>query len=63
MKLKNQLMNQAHLGTYQGDKFIEDAESDPNINLTGGNGNNSGNEESPSATYGQSKLSQLFQIM
>jgi hypothetical protein len=64
MKLKNQLVGQAHLGTYQGDRFIEEAEHDhPEINLAKGSGEGSdgGEGDRPaSAMYGQSKLSQLF---
>lgn len=31
IRLKQQLMNSQHVGTYQGDRLIEEAENDPNI--------------------------------
>ncbi len=66
MKLKNQLMKSTHVGTYLGDRLIEEAENDPNIKLaespikSDGEGDEPTN---PSASYGQSKLNQLFQMM
>jgi hypothetical protein len=48
------------LGTYQGDRFIEDAEHDPDIKLTKGDKaeGSDGEANSPNAaTYGQTKLS------
>ena len=33
-KLKNQLTKQQHIGTYQGDRIIEEAENDPKIKFS-----------------------------
>ena len=65
MKLKQQLLKSQHLGTYQGDRHIEEAENDPNINL-GESPTKEEEEEISSAaqaSYGQNKLNQLFQMM
>lgn len=59
-------MKSAHLGTYQGDRNIEEAENDPNIVLNSPekkSEDGSDGEGSKNATYGQSKLAQLFQMM
>jgi hypothetical protein len=66
MKLKNQLMKSAHVGTYLGDRLIEEAENDPNIKLAESPIKSDGEGDEPvnhSASYGQSKLNQLFQMM
>jgi hypothetical protein len=55
------------VGTYQGDRHIEEAENDPNIHLRGDDEddkNSNGEEISQlAASYEQSKLSQLFNMM
>lgn len=60
-------MKSAHVGTYMGDRLIEEAENDPNIKLAESPMKSDGEGESdsinPSASYGQSKLNQLFQMM
>ena len=33
IKIKQELMKTTHVGTYQGDRIIEDAENDPDIDL------------------------------
>jgi hypothetical protein len=66
MKIKNQLMKSAHVGTYMGDLLIEEAENDPNIKLADSPVKSDGESDlptNPSASYGQSKLNQLFQMM
>jgi hypothetical protein len=55
MKLKNELMKQSHIGTYQGDRLIEEALNDPNIKLSSmEKGEDSDGEPpvNPSASYG-----------
>ena len=61
MKLKQQLMKSSHLGTYQGDRYIEEAENDPNIQLSLQDEPEPGSN--PNASYGQSQLNQLFSMM
>ena len=67
MKIKNSLLKQSHLGTYMGDRLIEEAENDPNIKLSESPMKSDGEEDTdsanPSASYGQSKLNQLFSMM
>jgi hypothetical protein len=55
MKLKNELMKQSHIGTYQGDRLIEEAENDPNIKLSSmekGEDSDGESPVNPSASYG-----------
>jgi hypothetical protein len=57
MKLKNQLMKASHVGTYMGDRLIEEAENDPNIKLAESPVKSDGEGDvNASASYGQSKL-------
>ena len=58
-------MKSTHVGTYLGDKLIEEAENDPNIKLADSpvKSDGEGDNLNPSASYGQSKLTQLFQMM
>lgn len=58
-------MKSAHVGTYMGDRLIEEAENDPNIKLAESpmKADSEGEEDpavNPNASYGQSKLNQLF---
>jgi hypothetical protein len=47
MKIKQQLTNSQHVGTYAGDWLIEEAENDPNIVFAEDKGNS---EEENSAS-------------
>ena len=56
-------MKSAHVGTYMGDRIIEEAENDPNIILSESPVKSDSEGDlptNPSASYGQSKLNQLF---
>lgn len=59
IRMKQQLLNSQYVGTYQGDRNIEDAENDPNIIL----GEDEAVQDQMQQSYGQSKLNQLFQMM
>ena len=51
LKLKQELMKSTHVGTYAGDRIIEEAENDPDIIL--GEEDDNENAEEGNATYGQ----------
>ena len=51
MKIKQELMKSTHVGTYAGDRIIEEAENDPNIILGEGD-DNDGDEDEKNGTYG-----------
>lgn len=64
LKLKQQLKGSQHLGTYQGDRFIEEAENDPSMMMREPSPDSKGEVEPlAQASYGRSKLNELFQMM